>query len=104
MPNIPHDNYLRLTDPKTYYETLKFHTQGNFCLHTATQNLTKLHSVPPNELELLTGNELRYNLLDENIVKNQKTQPLKENSPLLRNRSCDFFSSKSVTSVSYTHL
>lgn len=96
MSNIPHDNYLRLTDPKIYYETLKFHAQGNFCLHAATQNLTKLHSVPLNELELLYGNELRYNLLDENIVKNQKIQPLTERSPLLRNQSCNFFSNKPV--------
>jgi SagB-type dehydrogenase family enzyme len=97
MSTIPHDSYIRLTDPKVYYETLRFHTQGNFCLHKATQNLTKLHSIRADELQLLTGNELRYNLLDENIINDKKINPLTENSPLLRNRSCDFFSNKSVT-------
>lgn len=96
MQNVPHDSYLRLTDPKTHYETLRFHAQGNFCLHRATKNLTKLHSIPVNELSRLSGNELRYNLLDENIIEDQKLRPLTSKSPLLRNRSCDFFSNEGI--------
>lgn len=96
MSNVPHDRYLRLTDPKTHYETLRFHAQGNFCLHSSTRHLTKLHSIPANELALLSGNELRYNLLDENIIDNQVLHPLTENSPLLRNHSCNFFSEKAI--------
>jgi len=96
MSNIPHEHYLRLTDPKTYDETLRFHTLGNFCLHAATQNLTKLHTLPDHELALLSGNELRYNLLEDNTVSNHDIQPLTKNSPLSRERSCDFFSNGSV--------
>lgn len=96
MPTIPHDNYLRLTDPTTYYKTLNFHVQGNFCLHSATQQLTKLHSLSNTEIELLSGNELRYNFLDEGIIQGQKIKTLPKGSHLLRDQSCDFFSSRPV--------
>jgi len=104
MKTIPHDNYLRLTDPKTYYKTLKFHAQGNFCLHSATQHLTKLHSLSNKEIELLSGNELRYNLLDEGIISGQKIKTLPEDSNLLRDQSCDFFSSRPVDFRTLTTL
>ena len=104
MTTMPHDNYLRLTDHKTYYETLKFHSQGNFCLHPATQHLTKLHSLSNREIELLSGNELRYNLLDEGIVADREIQPLPEDSYLLRNRSCELFSSRPVKFSTLTTL
>lgn len=97
MLNIPHDHYLTLVNPKTYDDTLRFHALGNFCIHPATQNLTKLHSIPPSELELLSGNELHYNLLDDNMIKEQKILPMAKNSPLLRERSCPFFSRRAVT-------
>lgn len=97
MPNIPHDHYLKLVNPKTYDDTLKFHSLGNFCLHAATQHLTRLHSIPAGELELLSGNELRYNLLGDNVIEGQNILPLAKASPLLRENSCPFFSRRAIT-------
>lgn len=96
MPNIPHDNYLALTDPATLHETLRFHSRGNFCLHAATKELTKLHSIPSSDLKLLSGNELRYNLLDENLLHEWPLQSINRDSPLLRERSCNYFSDRPV--------
>jgi len=96
MSNLPHDYYLRFVDPKIYDDTLAFHAKGNFCLHPSTRNLTKLHSIPSNELTLMSGNELHYNLLNDKIIDHHNIPLLNHDSPLKRERSCELFSDEGI--------
>lgn len=91
MHNVPHEHFLKFCDPQVLDETIAFHALGNFCLHPATSNLTKLHSIEQSNLTLLSGKELSYHLMQENILKGEDLPYPDPNSPLTRERSCDNF-------------
>ncbi|WAH55617.1 SagB/ThcOx family dehydrogenase [Pseudomonas silvicola] len=97
MHNIPHEHFLKSCDPQVLDETLAFHALGNYCLHPATSNLTILHGIDHSTLTLLSGKELRYDLLQENTLNSENLGPLPPNSPLNRDRSCDRFTDDPIS-------
>jgi len=89
VKNIPHDYYLRFTDPLVYERILNFHCQGNFIIHDATRHSTSLHFFESKHLEDLTGNELRLYPPSKSIISADSMTSL--SSDLHRNESCDYF-------------
>lgn len=95
--NISHDEYLKFTSPEVMDETLAFHAKGNYTVHKSTQHLSTLHHIPENDLEKLTGNELKLNPFTDSIKnKTSALTPLPTAHPLHRNSSCERFEKRSL--------
>ena len=62
--NISHDQYLKYIQQDVLDETLFFHAKGNYVTHDSVRHMSTLHHIPASELDKLTGNELRLNILD----------------------------------------
>lgn len=94
---IPHDFYIKFTQPDVLDDTLKFHCKGNFFIHEATQHFSTLHHIHDTDLLTLTGNELAlYPDLDEPPQKSPIV-PLPTEHPLYREESCDMFSNQEIS-------
>lgn len=104
MSSIPHDYYLKFTDPSVYEDILNFHNKGNYCIHDATRHSTVLHNLSGDQLSSMTGHELRIfpdmeSTLSEGIIPHEQSS-----STLYRNNSCSFFSNQPVEFSEVTRL
>ncbi|ROM69485.1 microcin B17 processing protein McbC [Pseudomonas brassicacearum] len=94
MKNIPHDYYLRFLDPFVHDEVLSFHTKGNYIIHPATQQSANLHFLTEQQLETLTGNELK---LYQDISIEIPMNPHPDIDPaLIRNESETLFNETEI--------
>jgi len=76
MKTIPHDYYLKFMDPKVFEHVQNFHNKENYTLHEAFEDITYLHQLNEEQLDLLCTNELSLypdlgltQALPENIKK-----------------------------------
>lgn len=104
MKNIPHDYYIKFSDPKVSEDVLDFHNKGNFTIHDCVKNISSLHNLPEHLLSDLTGNELQI-YPDMDITTNEPIlDTLATSSPLYRNQSCDFFDASGIAFESIKKL
>lgn len=95
--SVPHDHYLKYIEDVVFEETLFFHSKGNYVISKATRHTTTLHHISPPDLEQMTGNELRLNLLPSVTDSDCSLTTLPENHPLKRNDSAESFPSDDLT-------
>ncbi|MNF81372.1 hypothetical protein D3C76_672780 [compost metagenome] len=95
MPNIPHDYYLKHTNPRVLDEVLDFHVKANFTIHPATRHYSGLHRIPAKTLNDLTGNELRLHP-DMDATLGIIDLPANPESKLYRNESGSAFNSSPI--------
>ena len=95
--SVPHDHYLKFIEDIVLEETLFFHSKGNYVINKATQHISTLHHILPQDLEQMTGNELRLNLLPSASDPDCSLSTLQQDHPLKRKDSCEKFPSKDLT-------
>jgi len=90
--SVPHDQYLKYTDEQVLTETAEFHSKGNYTVHPVGQQMTTLHHLRSQDLDNLSGNELRLNILSPLRRRdNPELHGLSADHPLMRNDSCERF-------------
>ncbi|MNJ34884.1 hypothetical protein D3C77_296100 [compost metagenome] len=94
---IPHDFYIKFTQPDILEDTLSFHCKGNFFIHGATQHFSTLHHIHDKDLLTLTGNELALYPDQDTSQKNAPIVALPTEHPLHREESCDMFNNQEIS-------
>jgi SagB-type dehydrogenase family enzyme len=89
MKTIPHDYYLKFMDPKVFEHVQNFRNKENYTLHEAFEDITYLHQLNEEQLDLLCTNEL--SLYPDLGLTQALPENIKKINTSYRNESCDFF-------------
>lgn len=96
--SLSHDQYLKYLDENVLCDTSEFHAKGNYTIHPLCRHMSTLHHLPDEDLQTLSGNELRLNLFKRTLEGPQSSiEPLPVSNPLLRNDSCEHFPDRTLT-------